>query len=365
MHKRKDETQDIYRGSEHDFEKDFTPQITQERLAKRQRDMRQAYLFSIFFGALAIVLAVMLVFLVIRNFLRSNALLNNRTTSETPSASVNTPDAESLWIMDYHQVAEKGPEEETGAKPLSARWVKNAANQIVSGQRALALKKTDEAIAHFQKALEIYPEIQELHGAMGTLYLQNEEYKPAAEHLEKAVQEKEIFDAVNNLGGAYLGLEEFDKAEKYLQRALELRPEDADCHRNLAVLYRKMKRDNEAVYHFEKYIDMRPGDLNAMQDYGLYLTKLGRWKEAADFLTKLTQEVTDVAPIYFLLAQVQVKNGQQDKAIDALKRGIPLVDPNLALAWMRREDFNAIRNASEFKALIDQLEAGSGISNNR
>ncbi|MFA7256330.1 MAG: tetratricopeptide repeat protein, partial [Kiritimatiellales bacterium] len=82
----------------------------------------------------------------------------------------------------------------------------------------------------------------------------------------------------------------------------------------------------------------------------------GRWKNAADFLTRLTQGITDVAPIYFLLAQVQVQNGQPDKAMEALKRGIQLVDPALALAWMSRDEFNTVRTTGEFKSLVDQLE---------
>ena len=53
---------------------------------------------------------------------------------------------------------------------------------------------------------------------------------------------------------------------------------------------------------------------------------------------------------------VQVQNGQPDKAMDALKRGIQLTDPELALAWMRRDEFNKIRNTGNFKNLVDQLE---------
>ncbi|MCC7299760.1 MAG: hypothetical protein IT583_01620, partial [Verrucomicrobia bacterium] len=137
---------------------------------------------------------------------------------------------------------------------------------------------------------------------------------------------------------------------------LELRPESPGCHKNLAVLYRKMKLDSKAIYHFEKYLDLNPGDLDSMQTYALYLTELGRWKDAATFLTKLTQEVTDVAPIYFLLAQVQVQNGQQDKALAALKRGVQLVDPEMAMAWMSNKEFNDLRNSGGFKSLVDQLK---------
>jgi len=66
-----------------------------------------------------------------------------------------------------------------------------------------------------------------------------------------------------------------------------------------------------------------------------------------------------VAPVYFLLAQVQIQNGQQDQALAALQRGIQLVDPDLALAWMSRKEFNALRDSSGFRTLIDELEIAS------
>jgi len=63
-----------------------------------------------------------------------------------------------------------------------------------------------------------------------------------------------------------------------------------------------------------------------------------------------------VAPLYFLLAQVQVQNNQEELAMAALQRGIQLLDPNLALAWMSRKEFNDVRESSEFKSLVDELE---------
>lgn len=359
MHKRKDEIRDIYRGGEHDFEKDFTPQIARERLAERQRDLRRSQLVSVFFGVLVIVLTVMLVSVVIRSLLYSrppSRTIVSREKSFIPRYSLPP---ESLWMMDYQQVASQLDAEAQGPKPLSTKWVKNAAYHIVMGQQALYMKDKEQALEHFQKVIEIYPDIQGLHAAMGTMYLENGDYKPAAEHLEKALQQEESFDVVNNLGLACAGLEEYDQAEKYLKRALEMRPESPGCYKNLAVLYRTMKKDSLAIYYFEKYIDMQSADIDTLQEYGLYLTKLGRWKEAADFLTKLSQEVPDVAPVYFLLAQVQIQNGQQEKAIAALKRGIQLVDPQLALAWMSRDEFNSVRNSGEFKTLINQLEIES------
>jgi len=357
MHKRKDEIQDIYQGSTHDFEQDFTPQVAKELIETRQRDLRRSRIVSLFFGSLVIVLSVVLIAVVIRDFLSERKPSQKIRNQETPYIPRYSLPSDALWVMDYQLVAAQAEKDEApGPKPVSTKWVKSAAYHIIMGQQALAVNEPKQALEHFQKVVEIYPDIEGLHRAVGLLYLQSKKYALAAQHLEKALQEEESFDVINNLGTAYIGTEQYDQAEKYLLRALALQPENPGCHKNIAVLYRKMKLDDKAVAHFEKYLDLQPGDLNTMQTYALYLTKLGRWKDAANFLTKLTQEVTDVAPIYFLLAQVQVQNGQQDKAIEALKRGVQLIDPELALAWMSRDEFNSVRGAGEFKNLVDRLE---------
>ena len=357
MHKRKDEIQDIYQGSRRDLEDDFTPQIAQEQLEERLHDLRRSRIVSFFFGSLVVVLSVTLVSVVIRDFLSERKLSQKVRTPETPYIPRYSLPLDALWVMDYQQAATQTEvDEKPGPKPLSVKWVKLAAYHIIMGQQALAVNEPKQALEHLQKAIEIYPDMEGLQRAVGMLHLRSEEYALAAQHLEKALKEEESADVVNNLGIAYIGTKEYDQAEKHLKRALEMEPENPGCHKNLAALYRKMNLDDKAIYHFEKYIDLQPNDLDTMQTYALYLAKLGRWKEAADFLTKLTKEVTDVAPIYFLLAQVQAQNGQQEKALDALKRGIQLIDPKLALTWLHRDEFNTVRGVGDFKKLVDQLE---------
>ncbi len=358
--KRKDELRDIYQSDSHDFEKDFTPQVTQEIIEQRQRDLQRTRVASLFFGGLALVVAIVLIAIVIRDFISERELSKKVPEKEIAFIPRHTLPSEATWVMDYQKIAGQiDSDEELIEKPLSTKWVKKAAYHIIMGQQALSLNELDSALENFEHVVEIYPEIEGLHRSLGMLYVEREEYKKAAEHLEIALQEQELFDVVNNLGTAYIGTLEYEKAEKNLLRALEIQPESPISHKNLAVLYRKMDQEESAIFHFEKYIDLRPGDLDTLQTYALYLTKLARWEQAAAFLTALTQEVTDVAPLYFLLAQVRVQNNQQDLAMAALQRGIQLVDPNLAMAWMSRKEFNDVRDSSEFKSLVDELEIAS------
>jgi tetratricopeptide (TPR) repeat protein len=353
--KKKDTLRDIYQSDTPDFEKDFTPQVAQEIVEQRQRDLRRSRLIATFFGVLAILVAVVVIAVVIREVLGTQDEEAPVLVEDTSYIPRHTLPSEAAWVINYKEQPDS-PVDELGEKPLSAQWVKKAAYHIIMGQQALSINEQEEALNHLLDVVDIYPEIEGVRRAIGMLYIQKEDYAKAAENLELALKEEESFDVVNNLGTAYIGTEDYESAEKYLTRALELLPESPICQKNLAVLYRKMDLPDKAVFHFEKYLDLSPDDTETMQTYALYLTKLGRWADAADFLEKLTENVTDVAPIYFLLAQVQVQNGQQDKAVEALQRGIQLVDPSLALAWMSRDEFRTVRGTKDFQALVDQLE---------
>lgn len=356
--KKNDDLRDIYQSESRDFEKDFTPQVAQEIIEQRQRDLRKTRLTAMLFGAFAIVVSVALIALVLRNALSTREVPTQAPAEKTSYIPRYTLPSDASWVLNYSE-QDRSEIDAPGEKPLSAKWIRMAAYHLIMGQQALTVGATDEALPHLLDAVRIYPEMEGVYGPIGMLYLQQEKYGPAAENLEKALTELETFDVVNNLGTAYIGTENYELAEKHLKRALELQPESPVCQKNLAVLYRKMEQPDKAVFHFEKYLDLRPNDIETMQTYALYLTKLGRWGKAAEFLENLTHDVTNVAPIYFLLAQVQVQNGQQDKAVAALQRGVQLVDPSLALAWMSREEFNKVRESKDFQALIDQLEIAS------
>ncbi|MGE4490320.1 MAG: tetratricopeptide repeat protein [Kiritimatiellales bacterium] len=355
---RKHEPRDIYQGANSDLDKDFSPQVASRLVEDRQRDLRRSHLVSILFGIVAILLSVALVSFVIRDFLGEEpADKTEPTVTETPTEELLS--ADETWIADYQYVETDDPAVSPGPEPLSAQSIKLAAAYIVEGQQELAANSADQALSSFQKVVDIFPDIEGIHRAIGMLYLQQEDFTNAAVHLEKALKEDKTFDVFTNLGAAYIGSKDYEKAERVLQEALKLQPENPICHINLAILYRKMDRANQAVYHFEKYIDLRPDDINTMQGYALYLTKLERWKEAETFLTALTKEVTDVAPLYFLLAQAHNQNGKQEAAVASLQRGVQLVDQQIALEWLNREEFNSIRKTDGFMNLVNQLTAAT------
>ena len=79
---------------------------------------------------------------------------------------------------------------------------------------------------------------------------------------KKALEIKDNAGIRLNLALAYINQERFDKAKKFLQKALSLKPRFSQAHFELAQLYLKDAKKEQALDHFQKVILYTPrGDL--------------------------------------------------------------------------------------------------------
>jgi Flp pilus assembly protein TadD len=93
-------------------------------------------------------------------------------------------------------------------------------------------------------------------------------------HLQEAIRLVPDFAAAyNNLGQAYEGLGQYDKARVYYERAVELNPQYANAYLNLGkLLYRSGER-KRARWSFTQVIKLESGSDMAMEAQG-YLRRL-------------------------------------------------------------------------------------------
>jgi tetratricopeptide (TPR) repeat protein len=70
---------------------------------------------------------------------------------------------------------------------------------------------------------------------------------------------RENADMHYNLGTIFLQNKQYKEAIKEYERVLELRPSDSETHYNLGVLYDDFLKDREkALYHYQKYLTINP-----------------------------------------------------------------------------------------------------------
>lgn len=138
---------------------------------------------------------------------------------------------------------------------ISAKWagVPDAAmDHYRKGIRLVQDKKTDEAIAEFQKSLELYPSFSLPHTELGKIFLTTGRLDDAVSSFRNAVRfDQADFEAALSLGIALLNKKEFAEAEKTLNTAAELNKTAVTPRYYLGVLYIEKKDLDSAQKEME------------------------------------------------------------------------------------------------------------------
>jgi tetratricopeptide (TPR) repeat protein len=155
----------------------------------------------------------------------------------------------------------------------------------------------DEAIVHFQKALEIQPEYSMAHYNLGQILRQKGQVDEAIAHFQKALAiHPDYADAHNGLGLALLRKGQVDEAIVHLKTALELHPDHAEGHNNLGNVLWQRGQVQEAIAHYQQALAIRPDYALAHHNLGRILQEEGRVREAVIQYQRALENHPDFAP---------------------------------------------------------------------
>lgn len=347
--------QDIY-STDRSQGDDFTPQVSKEMLEERKREMQRHQLTGFLLGMTVLLLLVGLVFVVVREYIG----IINESNTPTPITQEYIPryslPTESQWVMDFNRTYADPTWNGEGERPFNSGWLKKAAFNIILAEQAMEVEEYNKAVEYYSNVLEILPDIEGVKVPLGMAYFQLEQFDEALELLDGASDADLTFDILNNLGAACIKAEAYEQGEKYLARALELKPAYPEALKNQAMLYRKKKETEKAIPAYESYLDLRPLDTTTRHSFALYLTKIGEWDLASEQLNRLSEEIKDDATIFQLLARVEMKRGDDKAAIAAFQRSSQLSDPTQALNYMNESEFDQLREDQDFQALMRSIE---------
>lgn len=125
------------------------------------------------------------------------------------------------------------------------------------------------------------------HFNTGNLYLGMEKYMQAIANYERAIElEPRFAMAYNNMGEAYGHLNEAPKALTAFQQAIKLNPELPTPHYNLGVIYDMLNRPREALASLRRAVRLKPDYSLAYDALAVALTKSGRASEAIAYHQK-------------------------------------------------------------------------------
>jgi Tfp pilus assembly protein PilF len=139
------------------------------------------------------------------------------------------------------------------------------------GRVFLAKKRYELAIEHFKKAIEIKPDFIPGKNNLGSAYLMNEDWDKAIE-VFNSIKSDLLYATphfpLNNLGWAYYNKKDYQNAEKYYARAIELKPQFTFALRGLGLTYLETGRLGDAIALFEKALKDAPDFQRLQFDLG-------------------------------------------------------------------------------------------------
>jgi len=350
MKKNDTDIRDIYRSEDPKPEPD--PEWKTQELI--EREMRRQFIFNISVGLFVFVLAAFLVTTIAKEFLFKAAPMEPVKGKIQRVAAYALPEDEQ-WALEYRQAAALAENGESGGpKPFSTKWVKNAAYHIIMGEQALRLDELDAAQDHLEEAVDTFPSTTGIHGRLGEIYLKRQYFEKAVDQLQKALKEQPSIDVLNNLGVAYMGVENYVQAEALLQQAIQQQPELAGCHKNLALLYQKTGRTDAAMASFEKCFLLTPQDTSLIKNYVAYLTSTGRSRAAIEFLEQL--KGADPLSVCLLLAKTAAQDDDAELAVRNLQEAAHFITPRQTIVEMHDRVFDKIARTEAYEALLYRLE---------
>ena len=127
------------------------------------------------------------------------------------------------------------------------------------GQAAVAQKKTDAAISHFKKAIEIYPEYYDAHMSLGQLYTENSQWEKAEASFRQAMtSNSKAVRAMVSLGEVYRREKKYEQGEKVLADALKIDNNSWESNFTLGRIYWERKDIVTAGKYVARTIELQP-----------------------------------------------------------------------------------------------------------
>jgi FkbM family methyltransferase len=206
--------------------------------------------------------------------------------------------------------------------------------------------KLDEAASLYRKILKQYPRNADALYLLGVMELQKADPLAAIEWIDRAIAIRpDNAEFFYNLGRALRDLKRFEDALASYDRALELRPDYAEALNNRGVVLGDLKRFDDALASYDRALELRPDYAEALNNRGVALEGLKSLDDALASYDRALATRPDYPEALNNRSVVLVALKRFDDALASCDRALALL-PNYPDALYNRG--NALRNLKRF-----------------
>ncbi len=180
----------------------------------------------------------------------------------------------------------------------------------------------DKALEAFSQAIQLDPEeAMALYNAGLVHMLQEKKDKALAYFLDADSKEDGIFEVALHIGKLYLEMKNLYQGKRFLEKAIEIRPDSGIAFRYLGECCIAMNRIDEAILAYKTAIRKNPNDADSLSALGYLFDLQG---ENPEITTIFCQQSVDISPdnglFRYRLGNLYLKRNQLDDALEQLQK---------------------------------------------
>ena len=204
-------------------------------------------------------------------------------------------------------------------------WV----NQNALGNAYFQSGDYPKALQVFTQVTVLAPDIETGYENIGNVYAQQGKYQEAVTFFQKALQIEPYYTTYSNLGTAYFFLKQYPQAADMFEKAVALNPNDTSMVVNLGDAYRGAGQRDKARTTYQQAVSLgykelqtNPQNSDVMDQIALSYANLGDAQQATTFIKKARAiDKSNVGYIYDE-AKIYAFLGQTKEATKALQESL-------------------------------------------
>jgi tetratricopeptide (TPR) repeat protein len=238
----------------------------------------------------------------------------------------------SLAILGWGELTQVASEILQQNKPLP----KGSQNWFDRGNYLLEVGKEEEAIVHYDRAIELYPNFERAWSNKGAAMSKLGRHEEAISCFERAIElQPEFYLAWSNRGATLLDIGLYEEAIASCDRAIEIK---SDCHfawNNRGIALGGMGKYSEAISCCNRAIEIQSDYHEAWFTRGIISVSLEQYEEAISSYNRAIEIAPNNYQYWYNKGGIIYKVRRFEETISSYDRAIEL-KPDLEQAWYNR-----------------------------
>jgi tetratricopeptide (TPR) repeat protein len=231
----------------------------------------------------------------------------------------------------------------------------NATDLYHKGETFLELKRYNDALESYNRAVELKPKYTEAWKGQATTLLELKRYQDALEAYDKAIQlQPSYLEAWNGRGKALDRLQRYEEAIASFDNALKIQPNNLESWNERGNVQIKRQQYSEAITSFDKAVKIQPNNSLAWHKRGIALHNLRRYQEAVESYDKAVEHKPDYSEAWYQRGNALINLQKAKEAVESYDKAVQF-QPNFQTAWYSKGSvLNNLRNFPEAVKSFDQ-----------